>query len=126
MSCRDYALGRDVGAACNDGFDENLCGWEENSYYDPAREVAAHEVASSCQIAGLAASLAIVLQAQQGGGRTGGATPAGTGGALIGGTVAPARPEARGWGCQVKASINAATPRPFYNKAKELLVTVII
>jgi hypothetical protein len=59
--------------ACNDRFDENLRGWGETSHYHPAREVAAHEVASSCQIAGLAASLAIVLQAQQGGGRTGGA-----------------------------------------------------
>ena len=29
--------------------------------------------------------------------------------------------DARGWGWQVKASINPSTPRPFYNKAKELL-----
>ena len=71
--------------------------------------------------AGLAASLAIVLQAEQGGGRAGGAATAGTSGALIGGTLTPAKPDARGWGWQVKALINPATPRPFYNKAKELL-----
>jgi 2-keto-3-deoxy-L-rhamnonate aldolase RhmA len=54
---------------------------------------------------------------RQGGGRTGGAAD----GKLIGGTLTPAKPDARGWGWQVKASINPATPRPFYNKAKELL-----
>ena len=70
--------------------------------------------------AGLAGSLAIVLQAEQGG-RAGGTAPTGTGGALIGGTLTPAKPDARGWGWQVKASISPATPRPFYNKAKELL-----
>jgi 2-keto-3-deoxy-L-rhamnonate aldolase RhmA len=59
--------------------------------------------------------------ARQGGGRTGGAAPGATSGALIGGTLTPATPDARGWGWQVKASINPATPRPFYNKAKELL-----
>ena len=41
--------------------------------------------------------------------------------APIGGTLTPAKADARGWGWQVKASINPATPRPFYNKAKELL-----
>ena len=61
------------------------------------------------------ASGSLALQAQ-GGGR-GAATP----GTLIGGTLTPAMPDARGWGWQVKASINPATPRPFYNKAKELL-----
>jgi hypothetical protein len=71
--------------------------------------------------AGRAASLAMVLQAEQGGGRAGGAATAGTSGALIGGTLATATPDARGWGWQVKASINPATPRRFYNKAKELL-----
>ena len=71
--------------------------------------------------ASLAASLAIVLQAEQGGGRAAGAATAGTSGALIGGTLTPAKADARGWGWQVKASINPATPRPFYNKAKELL-----
>ena len=54
---------------------------------------------------------------RQGGGRAGGAAA----GAPIGGTLTPAKPDARGWGWQVKASINPATPRPFYNKAKELL-----
>ena len=53
---------------------------------------------------------------RQGGGRAGGAA-----GAPIGGTLTPAKPDARGWGWQVKASISPATPRPFYNKAKELL-----
>jgi 2-keto-3-deoxy-L-rhamnonate aldolase RhmA len=58
---------------------------------------------------------------RQGGGRAGGA-PAGTANrAPIGGTLTPAKPDERGWGWQVKASINPATPRPFYNKAKELL-----
>ena len=51
------------------------------------------------------------------GGRAAGAAA----GQLIGGTLAPATPDARGWGWQVKASINPGTPRPFYNKAKELL-----
>jgi len=40
---------------------------------------------------------------------------------LIGGTLTPAVPDARGWGWAVKASVNPNTPRPFYNKAKELL-----
>ncbi|MEO8483269.1 MAG: aldolase/citrate lyase family protein [Acidobacteriota bacterium] len=57
-----------------------------------------------------------------GGRQGGGRGPAGAGnGALIGGTLTPAKPDARGWGWQVKALINPATPRPFYNKAKELL-----
>src|SRR5687768_6898171 len=55
--------------------------------------------------------------AGQGGARGAGATP----GKLIGGTLTPAKPDERGWGWAVKASINPATPRPFYNKAKELL-----
>ena len=56
----------------------------------------------------------------QGGGRAAGA---GTPGQLIGGTgtVAMTEVDARGWGWQVKASINPSTPRPFYNRAKELL-----
>jgi 2-keto-3-deoxy-L-rhamnonate aldolase RhmA len=45
----------------------------------------------------------------------------GTPGQLIGGTLTPAKPDARGWGWQVKASVSPNTPRPFYNKAKELL-----
>src|SRR5215207_8675056 len=54
-------------------------------------------------------------------GRAGAAGPAAATGKPIGGTVTPATADARGWGWQVKASINPATPRPFYNKAKELL-----
>ena len=47
----------------------------------------------------------------------------GTPGQLIGGTgtVAMTPVDARGWGWQVKASVSPTTPRPFYNKAKELL-----
>jgi 2-keto-3-deoxy-L-rhamnonate aldolase RhmA len=89
--------------------------------------------------ASLAAGLAVVVQAErsgaataavqeqggaggarQGGGRTGGPATASAGGP-IGGTLTPATPDARGWGWQVKASIDPATPRPFYNRAKELL-----
>jgi len=69
--------------------------------------------------AAITAGLAMSLQAQQApapAGR-GGATP----GTLIGGTLTPKKADERGWGWQVKASINPATPRPFYNKAKELL-----
>src|SRR5688572_21406075 len=58
---------------------------------------------------------------RQGGGRAGGAAAGTANRAPIGGTLTPAKPDARGWGWQVKASINPATPRPFYNKAKELL-----
>jgi len=80
-----------------------------------------HRVAAAC----MAAGVVLVLQAEQGPppGRSGaaGAGGPGGGGKLIGGTLTPATPDARGWGWQVKASINPATPRPFYNKAKELL-----
>src|SRR6188472_4044645 len=76
-----------------------------------------HVAVAAC----IAVSLAIVLQAEQGGARTGGAAPGTTNAPLIGGTLTPAKPDARGWGWQVKALINPATPRPFYNKAKELL-----
>jgi len=73
--------------------------------------------------ASIAASFAIALDARQapaqGGGRAGGAAPAGQ---LIGGTLTPAKADARGWGWQVKASMNPSTPRPLYNKAKELLL----
>ena len=66
----------------------------------------------------------------QGGGRPGGARAAGPaggragapGGAPIGGTLALTPVDARGWGWQVKALMNPATPRPLYNKAKELLL----
>ena len=53
--------------------------------------------------------------------RASGGAAAGANRAPIGGTLTPAKPDERGWGWQVKASINPATPRPFYNKAKELL-----
>lgn len=81
-----------------------------------------------------AAGLAAVLQGQQagpgavpaqggGGGRQGGGRAAGApGGGLIGGTLTPAKPDARGWGWQVKATMSPDTPRPLYNKAKELLL----
>ena len=58
---------------------------------------------------------------QGGGGRRSGGAPGGAPGALIGGTLTPAKADARGWGWQVKAMMNPATPRPLYNKAKELL-----
>jgi 2-keto-3-deoxy-L-rhamnonate aldolase RhmA len=68
----------------------------------------------------------------QGGARGGGAaanaaaissaTPNPGNGALIGGSTLPDKPDARGWGWQVKALMNPATPRPLYNKAKELLL----
>jgi 2-keto-3-deoxy-L-rhamnonate aldolase RhmA len=76
-----------------------------------------------CAVAGVA----VVLSAQgagqapapQGGGRRGGGTP---GGAPIGGTLTPAKADERGWGWQVKAMMNPATPRPLYNRAKERLL----
>jgi 2-keto-3-deoxy-L-rhamnonate aldolase RhmA len=60
----------------------------------------------------------------QGGGRAGGARGAAAApGQLIGGTgTIPMTPlDSRGWGWQVKASISPDTPRPFWNRAKELL-----
>ncbi len=53
-------------------------------------------------------------------GRAGG-QPDRPAGQLIGGTLTPASPDARGWGWAVKASVSPNTPRPFYNRAKELL-----
>jgi 2-keto-3-deoxy-L-rhamnonate aldolase RhmA len=50
------------------------------------------------------------------------ATPNPGNGGLIGGSTLPDKPDARGWGWQVKALMNPATPRPLYNKAKELLL----
>jgi 2-keto-3-deoxy-L-rhamnonate aldolase RhmA len=41
---------------------------------------------------------------------------------LIGGTIAPAKADERGWGWQVKAMMSPATPRPLYNRAKERLL----
>jgi 2-keto-3-deoxy-L-rhamnonate aldolase RhmA len=68
----------------------------------------------------------------QGGARGGGgaanaaaiaaATPNAGNGGLIGGSMLPDKPDARGWGWQVKALMNPDTPRPLYNKAKELLL----
>jgi 2-keto-3-deoxy-L-rhamnonate aldolase RhmA len=40
----------------------------------------------------------------------------------IGGTLTPARADARGWGWQVKALMDPKTPRPLYNRAKERLL----
>ena len=40
----------------------------------------------------------------------------------IGGTLTPKKADERGWGWQVKAMMNAATPRPLYNRAKEALL----
>jgi len=56
----------------------------------------------------------------QGGGGGRAAGPAG--GGLIGGTLTPAKADERGWGWQVKAMMSPSTPRPLYNKAKELLL----
>src|SRR5262245_46600594 len=50
------------------------------------------------------------------------ATPNAGNGGLVGGSMLPDKADARGWGWQVKASMNPATPRPLYNKAKELLL----
>jgi hypothetical protein len=91
--------------------------------------------------AGLAVVSGVVCQAQapapaggrgQAGGRGGGApanaaaiaaaTPNPGNGGLIGGSILPEKPDARGWGWQVKALMSADTPRPLYNKAKELLL----
>ena len=88
----------------------------------------------SALTAALALGLALALQADQGGrgadaggapgqgGRSGGARGAGGNSGPIGGTLTPTPLDARGWGWQVKASMNPATPRPLYNKAKELLL----
>jgi 2-keto-3-deoxy-L-rhamnonate aldolase RhmA len=50
------------------------------------------------------------------------ATPNAANGALIGGSTLPDKPDARGWGWQVKSLMSPDTPRPLYNKAKELLL----
>jgi 2-keto-3-deoxy-L-rhamnonate aldolase RhmA len=93
-------------------------------------------------IATVAIGVSVVIQAAQapaagargqGGGARGGgaaanaaaiaaATPNPANGGLIGGSILPDKPDARGWGWQVKAMMNPATPRPLYNKAKELLL----
>jgi len=51
-----------------------------------------------------------------------GATANAGNGSLIGGSILPDKPDARGWGWQVKALMSPDTPRPLYNKAKELLL----
>ena len=56
---------------------------------------------------------------RQGGGQRGRGP---TGGAPIGGTLTPKKADERGWGWQVKAMMNPATPRPLYNRAKEALL----
>src|SRR5436190_2269240 len=94
-------------------------------------------------VASVAISLGIVMQAAQGpapaagargqgGGRGGGgaanaaaitsATPNPGNAGLIGGSILPDKPDARGWGWQVKALMSPDTPRPLYNRAKELLL----
>jgi hypothetical protein len=91
----------------------------------------------------VAISLGIAMQAAQapapaagargqGGGRGGGApanaaaitaaTPNPGNAGLIGGSMLPDKPDARGWGWQVKALMSPDTSRPLYNKAKELLL----
>jgi 2-keto-3-deoxy-L-rhamnonate aldolase RhmA len=50
------------------------------------------------------------------------ATPNAGNGGLIGGSILPDKPDARGWGWQVKALMSPDTPRPLYNRAKELLL----
>jgi 2-keto-3-deoxy-L-rhamnonate aldolase RhmA len=59
------------------------------------------------------------VEGRQGGGRRG---AGGAAGGVIGGTIAPAKADERGWGWQVKAMMNPATPRPLYNRAKERLL----
>ena len=91
-----------------------------------------HGVTAALVTASVAVGLGIVLGAQQGAapapagaggqGRGRGAAGGTTPGTLIGGTLTPAKADARGWGWQVKASMNPSTPRPLYNKAKELLL----
>jgi 2-keto-3-deoxy-L-rhamnonate aldolase RhmA len=74
---------------------------------------------------GVTLCLVAAVQAQQGPQPPGGRGPraGGAPGQLIGGTgeVALTPLDSRGWGWQVKASISPDTPRPFYNRAKEML-----
>ena len=49
-------------------------------------------------------------------------TEQGAGRPPIGGTLTPKNADERGWGWQVKAMMNPATPRPLYNRAKEALL----
>ena len=69
--------------------------------------------------AALVAIMLPIVHSQTPAQSAGGKPPAGT---PIGGTVAPAKADERGWGWQVKAMMNPATPRPLYNRAKERLL----
>jgi 2-keto-3-deoxy-L-rhamnonate aldolase RhmA len=75
--------------------------------------------ARGTRVVSAADRVATADQGGRGGGRRGGGAP---GGAPIGGTLTPAAADARGWGWQVKALMNPATPRPLYNRAKERLL----
>ena len=77
------------------------------------------------QGAGQAPSTGLAKTAQQTGSpesKTGGRSGAAASGAPVGGTLTPAKADERGWGWQVKAMMNPATPRPLYNRAKEALL----
>ena len=54
--------------------------------------------------------------------QTGGRSGAAASARSIGGTLTPAKADERGWGWQVKAMMDPATPRPLYNRAKERLL----
>jgi len=101
------------------------------------------KVSYQLAVASVAISLGMVMHAAQapapaagargqGGGRGAGAaanaaavtaaTPNPGNAGLIGGSILPDKPDARGWGWQVKALMSPDTPRPLYNKGKELLL----
>jgi hypothetical protein len=77
-----------------------------------------------CVVA-LAAGLSLSAQdpAPPGGRQGGGGRGPQPGGAPIGGTLTPKKADERGWGWQVKAMMNPATPRPLYNRANEALLS---
>ena len=66
-----------------------------------------------------AAMITLAVPAAQGTGQSAGAKPSS---GPIAGTLTPAKADARGWGWQVKAMMDPATPRPLYNRAKERLL----
>lgn len=74
-------------------------------------------VAGSLAGAVMLSSAAGMAEGPQGTGQRGAAA-----GAPIGGTLTPKKADERGWGWQVKAMMNPATPRPLYNRAKEALL----
>jgi 2-keto-3-deoxy-L-rhamnonate aldolase RhmA len=86
-------------------------------WHDPRKGSRTMRIALTLVVGFTVCGLGLAVQARQAAGRAGGPS-----GQLIGGTLTPATPDARGWGWQVKASLNPNTPRPFYNKAKELLL----